>query len=378
MGDPDNRPNAGGMRACAGLWAPTTRHGLTRSCERKSDARAPLRYDYQVPSNMKLIHSDVLVVDDQISLVEQARNALEPIFGAIVCFADPVKAAHHLRSGETYKAMLIDVQMEPVSGLAILKLARQLNPEVQVVMISGHASTDTAIKALQLGACDYLLKPVMDWNIVVHAVKRAVEAWDLRHENDRLMRELTLRNDELGRTVALFRRLNETAEMMHAARDLKQILNILLKSACQYLDARRVSIMIRDPMHGEMGIQVAEGLDEAVIKQVRVRLNEGIAGRVIASKRAIVVADAGADASVPKRDRTKPYRGRSFMSIPIAMGGREHGGDKVIGVVNVTDRTDDRPFSPYEVEFVTHLARQAALALGGAAVWQTIANLAAE
>lgn len=138
-----------------------------------------------------------------------------------------------------------------------------------------------------------------------------------------------------------------------------------------------MSIMVRDPKNEELAIHVAEGLDLATVKHVRVRPNDGVVGLVMASKRPLVVADASTDTRVPKRPRDRPYQGRSFMSIPIVMTTRE-GVEKALGVVNVTDRLEDRPFSEVEVEFVAHLARQAALALTGAAVWQTIAHLAAE
>lgn len=325
----------------------------------------------------KFFDSDVLVVDDQESLLKQATSHLEPVFGAIATFFDPAKAAAHLRSGEHYKCILLDVNMEPVTGLALLKLARQLDSAAQVIMISGQGNMDSAIKALQLGAVDYILKPVNDWGQVIRVVRRAVEEWNLRHDNLQLMRELQQRNDELARSVELLRQLNQTTEMMHGARDVREILNVMLRSTSNYLEAGRVSIMVRDPKNEEMAIHVAEGLDLAQLKHVRVRPNDGIVGLVMASKRPIVVNDASHDDRVVKRERLKPYQGRSFMSIPIVMQTRE-GIEKVLGVVNVTDRRDDRPFTPSEVEFVAHMARQAGLALTGAAVWQKIANLAAK
>ncbi|OGR10196.1 MAG: hypothetical protein A2341_06250 [Deltaproteobacteria bacterium RIFOXYB12_FULL_58_9] len=318
----------------------------------------------------KLLAGDILVVDDQPVILEDMRTHLEPIFGSIVGFSNPSEALRHLHSGERYAVVILDVVMAPLSGLEMLKLVHDIDPHARILMLTAHGSLGTAIKALQLGAVDYINKPVEDWAIVAASINRAKTERALQMQNEVLVNTLTEQNSKLNRTVSLLQTLTETSEMMHASRDVAKILNILVERACDVLAARRVSIMILDPDRREMAIQVAAGIKKAVLREVRVRPNEGIAGTVIARGEAIVVDNAATDDRVPDTEEGR-YSSRSFMCIPIFLG-KDKGDSKVIGVVNVTDRLLDRPFSDAEVEFVSHLARQAAFAMANAALWKSL------
>lgn len=318
-------------------------------------------------SESKLVGPLVMLVDDDGELVRQAQKELEPTLGPIVTFVDPVAALRHLESGEQYEALVVAVSMKPVAGLDLLRVARKHNSFVQVLLLASNGSYDLALRGLQLGAVDFVLKPVQDWTALGRSVRRALGERDLKIERARLLKELMVRNDELSRAVDLLRKTNEIAEVMHGSHDVADVLHILLRTASEVLDAQRISIMIRDPKHDEMAIQVAQGISKAVIKEVRVRAGEGIAGRVIAEGRPIVVSDAASDERVPQADdKDGRYIRRSFMCIPIYLSSA----DKVMGVVNITERASDRAFSATEAEFVSHLARQAAHALMSAALWK--------
>jgi DNA-binding response OmpR family regulator len=310
----------------------------------------------------------ILIVDDQKTLLGEVKKRLAPQFKNITT-CDSSTAAVREIVGKRYAVLMLDVLMEPVSGLDLLKLAREKDPYVQVLMMTAYGSLETAIKALQLGALDYVTKPITDWESVVRSVKRAILERTLRIENAALVEQLKSRNADLDRAVKLLRNLNETSETMHASKDVRAVMQILVKAASQYLEARRVSIMIRDPKNDQMAMQIAEGIDGAHMERIKYNPGQGVAGQVIKQRAAIVVDDASRDARVPSRDKSAgEYRSKAFMSIPILLGD-ERGESKVMGVVNVTDRVVDRPFTDIEVEFVSHLARQAAYALTRAALF---------
>lgn len=321
-------------------------------------------------TNDQPLTADLLVVDDQRSLLAEIEGHLAPFFDGIHTLSDPAEALRELRAGARYGVLLFDSIMDPISGLDLLKLVRADDPVTPVLIMTAHASMESAIKALQLGAIDYVLKPIEDWEALARSIKRALIERHLKEENAALFAELSRRNEDLDRACTLLRHLNLTTEHMHASREIKQVLNILVKAATEFLEADRVSIMIRDPKNDQLAIQVAAGIDAAVVKQVRVQALEGIVGRVVAERRAIVVNDTVTDTEVPRAPAPEGrYKGRSFMSIPILLGQNDRA--KVIGVVNVTERRNDRPFTDMEVEFISHLARQAAFALMGAALLET-------
>ena len=58
-----------------------------------------------------------------------------------------------------YDAALLDLRMPGLTGIEVLAQIRQISPETQVIILTGHATVDTAVQALRLGAFDYLTKP---------------------------------------------------------------------------------------------------------------------------------------------------------------------------------------------------------------------------
>jgi DNA-binding NtrC family response regulator len=67
--------------------------------------------------------------------------------------------ALRLLTENRYDLALLDLFMEPVGGLEVLKLARQQDPDVVVIIITAHSSLESAVEALRLGAFDYIFKP---------------------------------------------------------------------------------------------------------------------------------------------------------------------------------------------------------------------------
>ena len=102
--------------------------------------------------------------------------------------------------------VLTDLRMPEVDGLTILEAVRQSNPETAVIVISGMGVVGDVVKALQLGAADYLLKPIVDMEVLAHSVNRALERRDLLNENRRYREELERANRELREYVRVLER----------------------------------------------------------------------------------------------------------------------------------------------------------------------------
>jgi DNA-binding NtrC family response regulator len=102
--------------------------------------------------------SRILIVDDEAPIREVLSTFLEEIGYEAHALADGESAINWLRE-EKPDLILLDVRMPGMSGLDVLKNARQLYPEMPVIMISGYADEDLAREALQEGAYDFFLKP---------------------------------------------------------------------------------------------------------------------------------------------------------------------------------------------------------------------------
>src|SRR5256712_7574637 len=98
--------------------------------------------------------------------------------------------------------VFLDVKMEGMDGLETLKRVRELDPEAQVVMISGHGTIQTAVEATQLGAYDFLEKP-LDTDRILLTLRNALQHVVLVNENVRLKQEVRAQYEIVGSSKAI-------------------------------------------------------------------------------------------------------------------------------------------------------------------------------
>jgi len=93
--------------------------------------------------------------------------------------------------------VITDLKMPGMDGLSLLKLLHQKYPELPVILISGAGIMSDVVDALRLGATDYLIKPVVDMEVLIHAVRRSLERSHLLVENQQYRAELENVNERL-------------------------------------------------------------------------------------------------------------------------------------------------------------------------------------
>ncbi len=131
-----------------------------------------------------MIH--ILVVDDQPSIRETLGGILEDE-GYRVTPAEDGESALTLLRDQHFDVVLLDVWLPQMDGLDVLRQVKDLEDRPEVVMISGHGTVETAVRATKLGAYDFLEKPLsLEKTLIV--VKNAAEARKLRSENQELKR----------------------------------------------------------------------------------------------------------------------------------------------------------------------------------------------
>ena len=133
-----------------------------------------------------MIH--ILVVDDEPSIRETLGGILEDE-GYHVTLAENGEICLTLLGDQHFDVVLLDVWLPQMDGLAVLEEVKELDDRPEVVMISGHGSVETAVRATKLGAYDFLEKPLsLDKTLIV--VKNAADARRLRSENQELKRQV--------------------------------------------------------------------------------------------------------------------------------------------------------------------------------------------
>lgn len=149
-------------------------------------------------------HARILVADDEDALTDVISQVLSDDGYEVTTCATGEEALSTFQE-QPFPLVITDIRMGGMTGLELLKKIKELDPETEVVIITSHASQETAIDALRAGAYDYLIKPFEDLDLISNVVKRAFEKRRLTLENERLLEKLTQNNEKLetaNRTLA--------------------------------------------------------------------------------------------------------------------------------------------------------------------------------
>ena len=147
------------------------------------------------PSDVK--PTRVLVVDDEPTLLRAIESLLARKGHEVVALDSPIAATQRLAK-EDFDVALLDIKMPDLSGLELLSAVKHRRPEVEVVMMTGHATVETALQAVRAGAYDYLTKPFEDVEHVARVVAKAAERKMLFDRNRQLETQLRERVGAAG------------------------------------------------------------------------------------------------------------------------------------------------------------------------------------
>ena len=130
----------------------------------------------------------VLVVDDDQAIREALSRTLEKFGYEVVLAEDGQAGLDRLREGEIH-ILLADLQMPKLSGQELLKAAKTIAPDVEVIVITGHGTVEDAVEAMKDGAYDFITKPFKRVQLE-RTIRRAAEKQALALQNRRLQARL--------------------------------------------------------------------------------------------------------------------------------------------------------------------------------------------
>jgi two-component system nitrogen regulation response regulator NtrX len=155
--------------------------------------------------------ASILVVDDEEAIVSSLSSILQDEGYEVSVAKSGVEAL------KTYMAdppdlMLLDIWMPEMDGLETLRRIKEIVPNAQIMVMSGHGSIETAVKAIKLGAYDYIEKPLSLENVTLR-VKHALEQYRLEEENRSLRTKVQRKFELVGQSPAMqqLRQLIDTA-----------------------------------------------------------------------------------------------------------------------------------------------------------------------
>ena len=125
----------------------------------------------------------VLLVDDEKEFVETLSERLTLRHYDVTTSLSGDDAVEKIKS-HLFDVIILDVLMPGMSGIATLREIKRIRPLIEVIMLTGNATVETAIEGLKLGALDFLLKPCETEDLVVKINK----AYDKKAEHDERIR----------------------------------------------------------------------------------------------------------------------------------------------------------------------------------------------
>ena len=153
---------------------------------------------------MKTANKKILVVDDDAAHARMLETLVKD-WGYEVTLADDGDTAVEAVSEERFDMVLMDMKMVKMSGMEALQRIKRFNPSLPVIIMTAYSSVQTAVKALKIGAYDYLTKP-LDFDKLKLTIERIFERIYLKSENRDLKTRLKARDfahDIIGRSKSM-------------------------------------------------------------------------------------------------------------------------------------------------------------------------------
>lgn len=144
---------------------------------------------------------NILIVDDESSIRQSLAEVLEDE-GYAAAQAESGEACLETLRKRSFDVVLLDIWLPGIDGLETLGKIREIDAAPEVIMISGHGTIETAVRATKLGAYDFLEKPLsLDKTLIL--IKNAIDAKRLREENRDLKQKLLPKSVIVGDSVPM-------------------------------------------------------------------------------------------------------------------------------------------------------------------------------
>jgi two-component system nitrogen regulation response regulator NtrX len=148
-----------------------------------------------------MIKDKILVIDDEAGIRSSLKGILEDE-GFEVKTAEKGDDGLNMIKRHNFDLILLDIWLPRMNGIELLKKIKKYEENVQVIMISGHGTIETAVKATKLGAYDFLEKP-LTYEKVVLTTKNALKQKKLEEENIQLRERIKPRYELVGKSLVI-------------------------------------------------------------------------------------------------------------------------------------------------------------------------------
>ena len=222
----------------------------------------------------------VYIVDDEASIRSILMEALSTAGYQTRDFPS-ADAAFAVIPEEPPHIILSDIRMPGMSGIDLLGKVRELSEDIQFIIMTSHASLDTALQAIKLGAYDYLHKPFEDLGDVLVTVDRTLEKLFLQYQNEQLLEELenknkalTSLNTRISKEKEEVQKINQLmAELSHTA-EVTEVIDIFLKQSASLVPDTEILFLKHLPSYRSLVVSQAHQVDPQKIRGAGISFKE--------------------------------------------------------------------------------------------------------
>jgi signal transduction histidine kinase len=290
------------------------------------------------------IKENLLVVDYEPGAIDSIKSALSGEGYEVFC-AQSSQEALSIIQKKMIDLLITGLPLPGLSGPELLQQAHLISPSTGMIIMCQHDSMDALMKSVKAGAQAIVFKPI-DAQQLKAAVEDVLQKTRLAKENIRLKTLLPL--FEVNKSIV---------SELNASKTFNRIVRVV----CIETRADKVSLMLLNEVSNELVVRAALGLSKTMVGRSMQLPHDDISWSVVKTGRAILL-NAKPKHVVAEKD---PYI-TSSLCVPLSMRG------KVIGVINCSKNASRIPFTESDLELLTILAGQAAVAIENAKLFDDI------
>jgi CheY-like chemotaxis protein len=294
---------------------------------------------------MEKKNGKILVLDDEQIVLDSVSRILEEEHYEVKTARSGGEAVNMLKGGG-FDVLITDLKMPGMDGLQAMEALAEVDPDLSMIMATAYSTVDSAVKAMKLGAVDYIRKPFTP-DQLTELVNKVMGDRKIRFE--KRYREDTF--EELKKAIS-------------STLNLKEVLDLIVQGVVKVMKVKGSTLSLMDKNREKLRIFAHHGLSANYVDKGLLDSSKSI-GETVANGKHAWVEDATTDPRVQYPQEARREGIASILSVPLIVR------NKVIGALRVYT-SDPRRFSDEETRFLYGFAEQVALAVENARSYEDV------
>ena len=306
----------------------------------------------------------ILLVDHIDSRRQVVQQLLEEKAYHVIQATSCEEAMQRL-AAEAVTLILTETELPAKSGLFLLKIAKETNPEIEVILLTHNASSYNLLQALRLGAYDFIVRPIDTGEVLYNAVERALSHIRLRVQNKLLLTELEEHNRSLQSSLKMMKALNDSIERLAGKNEIEALLAELVSSAMRETGASRGFLALYDRSVSILRLKVGEGISDEICRKYAISIPTGLVTEIACRDKPLMISGEYPPrirALETEEERDFIFAEPGLIVSPLRMR------DRLVGTMILSGVEDRASFNEHDLHFTIQLAHHATLAMEKAGI----------